>query len=79
MAEEWELENVDHLWAALEKKGTRADCPSCGGTSWGRGEGSVLLQDWEEAGQAIGGLVALALICDNCGFIRLHDASTLGT
>ena len=78
MAEEWELENVEHLWTELGKKDIRAECPSCGRSDWGRGEGSVLLQDWEEAGKTIGGLLALALICDHCGFIRLHDVSTLG-
>jgi len=76
--------------AALDAKGAAGACPICKNNSWAPpgelgnlvvglqlltpGPDHVALGD--EQGHS-GGIVCYALVCDRCGYVRLHDADTL--
>jgi hypothetical protein len=58
-------------------KGAKAECPQCNQTKWATPEpnGRALLVIDGTVGQEIKRLVVL--ICDNCGFVRMHDEEKL--
>jgi hypothetical protein len=64
--------------AALGRVAPNRDCPFCGNTSWmGTMQGSRSLVQIIPA-EPGGGFSALTLICDRCGFVRLHATDVLG-
>jgi hypothetical protein len=67
--------------ATLNRVAPNGVCPFCGQNSWhGAGdpeEGSRSLVQAIPAQPGLG-FVALTIICDTCGFVRLHAAGTLG-
>jgi hypothetical protein len=64
--------------ATLNRVAPNGLCPFCGQNSWHTAEegGRTLVQAIPaEPGK---GFPALTLICDRCGFVRLHSTQTLG-
>ena len=60
-------------------KGADTKCPQCGKTKWKSppGEGrAVLTVAYFEQGEKEQ-VPLIVLICDNCGFVRLHDEEKL--
>jgi hypothetical protein len=57
----------------------RPECASCGGTEWASEDIAVLLQhvDPDQPVAAGVGYPVLTLICDHCGFVRMHSISHL--
>ena len=70
----------ERLRAAAKEKGLTGECPFCNHTSWAPGESTYLVQALDASGgvEAGRGFHAAAIICRNCGFIRLHHADILG-
>jgi hypothetical protein len=63
---------------ALSRVAQNGQCPFCGENGWHTTEGggrSIVQTVPTEPGQ---GISALTLICNTCGFVRLHAAETLG-
>jgi hypothetical protein len=63
---------------ALSRVAPNGQCPFCGENGWHtteRGGRSIVQTIPTEPGQ---GFSALTLICDTCGFVRLHATETLG-
>jgi hypothetical protein len=77
-----ELFTYRELATSLTLKGGRPDCPSCGGEKWAVADDErlvfvpLLSSDGEVVVRPDGteGFSALALVCANCGFVRLHSA-----
>jgi hypothetical protein len=64
--------NSDEVAARLKFKGAKSECPMCEATKWSTSED--LAEQW------VGGaykIEVVTLVCRNCGFVRLHDASSL--
>jgi hypothetical protein len=61
----------------VKLKGAKAECPQCERTKWATAEpnGRALLIIDNGLIQEVKRLVIL--ICDNCGFVRLHDEQKL--
>jgi hypothetical protein len=70
----------ESLKAAAEEKGLVGGCPFCRQGSWAPGESTYLVQALDSSGsvEAGRGFHAAAIICTNCGFIRLHHTDFLG-
>jgi hypothetical protein len=68
------------LSAAAKRKGLGGECPCCRQSSWAPGESTYLVQALDSSGSVeVGrGFHAAAIICTNCGFIRLHHTDFLG-
>lgn len=66
--------DIDAFDAALERQGAGGGkCPACGVEDWAySGTPMILKPIGEDEGIPGKGYPALALICDNCGFMRLH-------
>lgn len=79
--------DYERLGRFLDGRGVKEVCPFCGVNSWttlgpeqinavflsvADPDGSVL-----RIGRAMGGIYAYCLTCENCGFIRLHNAQTV--
>ena len=64
---------VDRLLAAVEDAGVGADhpCPICGARNWHPYRHVAMLMEAMGRGEGFGGIT---LICDHCGFVRLHAA-----
>jgi hypothetical protein len=71
-----EFERLDE---GLNRAGARDDCPMCGHNAWSPGGEHVLLQALSDNLDVnIGrGYLAYQLMCENCGFYRLHSVGTL--
>jgi hypothetical protein len=78
--------NLQRAAAALERAGARLDCPFCGNTVWSRIPNPVVLKEARPvvdevgvpvAGDLVTGFSSYALICRNCGFVRLHAVRVL--
>jgi predicted nucleic-acid-binding Zn-ribbon protein len=72
--------NEQELLDALDAKGAGAECPSCGKTNWTISEQLAAIPLAEGSGPTIDveqGVEAYCLVCNNCGFIRLHHRKTL--
>jgi hypothetical protein len=68
----------DEIAARLRNlKGAKAECPICGSTKWaepgdnGRAMLTISNREITET------LPLIPLVCENCGFVRLHDESRL--
>lgn len=73
------MADIDSLRAALERKAPGGSCPACGEQSWVVPDRPAILQagaadDAIEFGE---GMEVLPVVCDRCGFIRLHAAVVL--
>ena len=66
--------DLDKLGEAVNKSGARLDCPSCGNKTWLPHERPVVLPASDKGSE---GFVTLSLVCDRCGFVRLHAAAVL--
>ena len=63
---------------ALSRVAPNGQCPFCGENGWhttAEGGRSIVQTIPTEPGQ---GFSALTLICNTCGFVRLHATETLG-
>lgn len=63
---------------ALGRVAPNGQCPFCGENGWhttAKGGRSIVQTIPTQPGQ---GFSALTLICDTCGFVRLHATETLG-
>ena len=63
---------------ALSRVAQNGQCPFCGENGWHTTEDggrSIVQTVPTEPGQ---GISALTLICNTCGFVRLHATATLG-
>lgn len=69
--------NFKRVMTALEQSGARLDCPSCGGINWSRNPDPVALPTMVADGDLVPAAAACMLVCDKCGFIRLHSTKTL--
>ena len=60
-----------------ELKGANTECPQCGKTKWAdpgdNGRAVITISN----GSLIETFLPIILICDNCGFVRLHDERKL--
>jgi hypothetical protein len=65
--------------AALHRQGADPDCPICHVNDWKKPEG-YFLTVIEDAGSVMEGhgTPVIALVCENCGFCRLHASGVLG-
>ncbi len=64
--------NDQQLRAALDSKGASRKCPSCDSQGWST-HGNLHVP----AADAADVLTAYMLVCQACGFIRLHAAQVL--
>lgn len=73
------INNLDAFDDALRRQGADGNCPACGVDDWAYSATPMLLQSvGDEEGVVVGkGYPVLALICDNCGFLRLHHIPAL--
>jgi hypothetical protein len=71
--------NLQRAMAALERAGARLECPSCGHTYWSREPDPVVLAISPAEGELSHrlGIPTYALICNGCGFVRLHAVKVL--
>lgn len=70
----------DRVIAALKAKKVTAACPSCGENSWGLTSNEVRIEAYPLAtplGTTTRYIPSAALVCNNCGFIRLHSLVAL--
>lgn len=82
--ETWAEMRQSDITEALEQADAKSDCPSCGANSWsligGEGQNAVRIplftagRRYEAGGPHI---PAFALVCEQCGFLRLHSAKVL--
>ncbi len=68
------IRDLDGFEAALDRQGASGGkCPACGVEDWAYTGMPMILKSLGEDESITGkGYPALALICDNCGFMRLH-------
>jgi hypothetical protein len=62
----------DQLIQRLRESESKSACPFCSETRWyspGHGHASLVMSDRHH-------LAVVALICANCGFVRLHSLDT---
>jgi transcription elongation factor Elf1 len=67
--------NEHELRRALQAKGAKLDCPSCGHSDWKIPPGAlavikvtIIVEKTMDVG---------LMICSNCGFVRLHSLAAL--
>jgi hypothetical protein len=69
--------DLDTLLSLLEEKGL-GPCPACGVTKWGVGASLVgVPAELGEGFEQNAGFRAIALICENCGLLHLHNVGML--
>lgn len=58
----------------LEQRGASTACPCCGAFDWASASERMLIHSYDQDDQiSLGrGYSVIALICDNCGFVRQH-------
>ena len=68
------MPDYDRLRKALDAHGAHGRCPSCGNNNWATiDEGAMVQSLGEEDSLIIGrGIPCLVVICNVCGFVRLH-------
>lgn len=73
------MADIDRLRQAVDRKAPSGACPACGGSSWVVPDRPAILQAGEIDGEVdFGeGMEVLPVVCDHCGFIRLHAAVVL--
>lgn len=66
---------------ALEERGASTACPTCGAFDWAGANEHILLHSYDDDNAiSVGrGYSVIALICDNCGFVRQHFMPVLET
>jgi hypothetical protein len=67
--------------AALNSRGTRAACEVCGQNNWAAVDQPVAINITDLSGNVLipaPQIPAAALICNNCGNVRLHALGALG-
>jgi hypothetical protein len=71
--------DVQRYLRALEAKGAVKPCEACGTNAWGPARGGVFLPGFEDKEKiTLGpGFVAIAIICTNCGLVRIHHMPQL--
>lgn len=70
--------NADRLGEALTKKGVKAECSVCGRNDWGgSGDSLVTLSGTTREGGP-GAVQVLPMVCNYCGYVRLHSPTHLG-
>jgi hypothetical protein len=69
------MPDLNRFKRAMDRAGTRPECPICGGSVWSPGTSLVLLQAIkDDLDMDVGsGYLAYQLRCDSCGFYRLHS------
>ena len=69
----------DRVQAALQTKRAGGPCSACGQANWGLEETSFFLPAATDSSVNMGqGLSPIAMICRNCGFVRMHMPTVLG-
>lgn len=73
------MADIDQLSEALDRKAPGGACPACGQSSWVIPDRPAVLQAGASDGELdFGeGMEVLPVVCDRCGFIRLHAAVVL--
>lgn len=72
--------DMDFYIDSINALGATADCPSCGRFDWEPATEYMLLPSFPETPLEVEGprgYPVFALICDHCGFVRMHLASVL--
>ena len=72
---------VDKVARQFGRQWNEPRCPVCDGTKWKGGDALAYVLVVQETGDDPvlegGGAEAVPMICQSCGFIRLHDMATL--
>ncbi len=74
------MADIDQLKAAIDRKAPGASCPACGQSSWVVPDRPAILQASAADGDALDlgeGMEVVPVVCDRCGYIRLHAAVVL--
>jgi len=74
------MADIDQLKAAVDRKAPGAVCPACGQSSWVVPDRPAILQAGAEDGDALDlgeGMEVVPVVCERCGYIRLHAAVVL--
>lgn len=74
------MADIDQLKAAIDRKAPGAACPACGQSSWVVPDRPAILQASAADGDALDlgeGMEVVPVVCDRCGYIRLHAAVVL--
>ena len=65
-----------HDW--FDAKSVRAECPSCGWTSWTPGRVVVMPFSGKDGKGTNEGLPVVPVLCNNCGYVRLFLGRRMG-
>ena len=74
------MADIDELRDALDRKAPGGSCPACGESSWVVPDRPAVLQAGAVDGDELDpgeGMEVLPVVCDRCGYIRLHAAVVL--
>ncbi|MDQ6750837.1 MAG: hypothetical protein M3Z33_08815 [Actinomycetota bacterium] len=75
------MADIEELKAAIDRKAAGARCPACGESSWVVPDRPAILQAGApDGGGALDlgeGMEVVPVVCDRCGYIRLHAAVVL--
>ena len=73
------MADTDTYIDSINSRGAALDCPSCGRFDWGPASEFMLVPALaeEEPVDLTRGYPVFALICDHCGFMRMHLTSVL--
>lgn len=75
------MADIDQLKAAIDRKAPGAQCPACGESNrWVVPDRPAILQAGAEGGDEIDlgeGMEVVPVVCERCGYIRLHAAVVL--
>jgi hypothetical protein len=68
--------DLTEFWGALWVSGANPGCPSCGASNWGDSFVTLVPNFDPETGEIDfeDGLPAVALVCADCRFVRIHAA-----
>jgi hypothetical protein len=71
--------NLQRIAKALDEKGVSLKCPCCAGEEWARNPEPVVLPipSAQTDPGTKAGLPAYALICYQCGFLKMHSTKFL--
>lgn len=67
----------DTITQKLSERKAQAACPSCGNNNWAFPQEAAQLPQWSNVFPAPG-IPTVVMICNNCGYIRLHALAPLG-